>query len=89
MNWFTLAKIGLISNSIGAVFLIIGSDRITKVISRFVDIVGPTYGTYGQGKVSSQIKELTNDFKKAKIQGNLFNYIGYLLFITGFILQLL
>jgi hypothetical protein len=87
-EWLTLAKAGLILNTIGAIVLIIGSNKIIDVLTKFIDLVSPTYGTYGQGRVSGDIKALGVEFTKAKKRAKIINLVGYLLFALGFVLQL-
>jgi hypothetical protein len=87
-NWITLAKTGLILNTLGSIVLIMGSNKVMDVLSKFIDTVGPTYGTYGQGNVAPQIKDLSKSFYNVKRAATLYNLIGYILFIAGFILQL-
>lgn len=88
MHWLTLLRAGLILNTIGALTLVIGSNKIMDVLSKFVDIVAPMYGTYGQGKVVSEIKNLAQEFNEVKKKVKLINYVGYGFFVAGFILQL-
>jgi len=88
LTFLTLARIGLILNVAGALFLIFGSDKVVHVVSKFVDIITPTYGTYGQGRAIPEIKKLALEFEKAKKTAKRLNTIGYLLFTIGFILQL-
>lgn len=87
-TWLTPPKIGLILNTLGAIVLIVGSNKVIDVLAKFVDIVTPTYGTFGQGLVAPEIKELGNEFIVAKRKARIINGFGYLLFILGFILQL-
>lgn len=86
--WLTLPKLGLILNTAGAIVLVVGSNKIVDVLTKFVDTITPTYGTYEQGSVIPKIKELGEEFNKAKRQARTINLIGYALFVLGFILQL-
>jgi hypothetical protein len=86
--WFTLAKAGLILNTFGALFLVFGSNKTLDVLTEFVDTIVPTYGTYGQGNAIPKIKDLAQKFKTTKTKAICINYIGYVLFILGFILQI-
>lgn len=86
--WLTLAKTGLILNTIGALFLVVGSNKILDVLTKFVDTVAPTYGTYGQGQAAPKIRALAEKFTTVKKKAIIVNYIGYAFFILGFILQL-
>lgn len=87
--WLTLARVGLILNTFGAIVLIIGSNKVIDVLTKFVNTVTPTYGTYGQGSIVSEIKQLGIEFMKAKRQSQIINLVGYILFAMGFILQLI
>jgi hypothetical protein len=86
--WLTISKLGLILNTAGAIVLVVGSNKVIDVLTKFVDTITPTYGTFGQGSVVLRIKELGKEFNKAKRQARTINLIGYALFILGFILQL-
>jgi hypothetical protein len=89
MDWLTLSRVGLIINTTGAIALILGSNQAVDVMSKFIGVIGATYGTYGQGSVTKQTQKLTGEFIRAKKRATLFNTLGYALFIIGFILQLL
>jgi hypothetical protein len=88
LTWLTLAKTGLILNTVGALILVLASNKILDVLTKFVDTVGPTYGTYGQGRAAPQIKRLAKEFIKVKRKALITNFVGYTFFVLGFILQL-
>jgi len=60
-----------------------------KVLTQIIDTVREAYGHHDRETGVKRIKELVNDFQKAKNLSNIYNRVGYCLFTAGFILQLL
>ncbi|MFT4754800.1 MAG: hypothetical protein ACI85Q_002362 [Salibacteraceae bacterium] len=84
MNW--LAIIGLILNVIGSFLFIIDSNRLSGMLAKMVHHMADGYGTWDSNTFEKhEIEELQRKISTSK---RLTSY-GYLLFIGGFILQLI
>jgi len=77
---------GLILNFIGSLLLVIGTSIQTGVITKIIDTIADNYGTWGMGKIPD---ELIAKFRSQKTISFWLNFIGYILFICGFGLQLM
>jgi len=84
MNW--LAITGLVLNVIGSIVFIIDSNRLSGVVAKMVGHMADGYGMWDTKKFQeNEIKELEQKISSSKKLTSL----GYVLFISGFALQLI
>jgi len=88
LEYLTIAKGGLILNTIGAIILTIASTQTLNVLTKFVDTIKDAYGTLGQGSAVPRVKEIAKEFDQIKSKSTLTNRVGYAFLIIGFIIQL-
>ena len=77
---------GLISNFIGAILLVIGTSIQTKSICKIIDTIADKLGYWEAEPIPT---DLIKKFRSQNKLSSWLNLIGYLLFIGGFLLQLI
>ncbi len=86
MCWLTLSKAGLILNAIGSIVLVIGSNMMTNLLTDLIDSIKDSYGYNFLDPIDNT---LLKRFDRDKKRSATLNKMGFGLFATGFLLQLL
>lgn len=81
-----METIGLCLNFIGALLLVIASILGGNIISKIINTIAGTYGTWDMEKLPDN---LTRKFRRINTTSKILNVLGFALFILGFSLQLL